>query len=125
MTVAPPSAPPRLERGAPFSGLIQVAGVHDLAEALALRAAGVHAMGLPLRLPVNAEDLTEPEAAQLVAEVERLPAPPLLPVGITTLPTGPRRRSSAACWACAACNCTARWRPPNWPGCGASFRTCS
>ncbi|BFR48068.1 phosphoribosylanthranilate isomerase [Nitratidesulfovibrio sp. HK-II] len=79
---------PRLERGAPIASLIQVAGVHDLAEALALRAAGVHAMGLPLRLPVNAEDLTETEAARLVAEVERLPAPPLLPVGITYIADG-------------------------------------
>lgn len=79
---------PRLERGAPITGLIQVAGVHNLAEALALRAAGVHAMGLPLRLPVNAEDLAEAEAARLVAEVERLPAPPLLPVGITYIADG-------------------------------------
>lgn len=80
---------PRLERGAPpFSGLIQVAGVHDLTEALALREAGVHAMGLPLRLPVNREDLAETEAARLVAEVERLPAPPLLPVGVTYIADG-------------------------------------
>lgn len=82
------SAIPRLERGAPCTGLIQVAGVHDMAEALALREVGVHAMGLPLRLPVNAEDLTEAEAARLVAEVERLPAPPLLAVGITYITDG-------------------------------------
>lgn len=82
------SAIPRLERGAPCTGLIQVAGLHDMAEALALREAGVHAMGLPLRLPVNAEDLTEAEAARLVAEVERLPAPPLLAVGITYITDG-------------------------------------
>jgi len=81
-------AAPRLEHGAPFAGLIQVAGVHDMAEALTLREAGVHAMGLPLRLPVNAEDLTEAEAARLVAAVERLPAPPLLPVGITYIADG-------------------------------------
>ncbi len=79
---------PRLEHGMPFAGLIQVAGVHDLAEALALREAGVHAVGLPLRLPVNAEDLTEAEAARLVADMERLPVPHLLPVGITYIADG-------------------------------------
>ena len=88
MTGGPRFAAPRLEHGAPFAGLIQVAGVHDMTEALALRHAGVHAMGLPLRLPVNAEDLTEADAARLVAEVERLPAPPLLPVGITYIVDG-------------------------------------
>lgn len=88
MTGVPLFEAPRLEHGAPFAGLIQVAGVHDMAEALALREAGVHAMGLPLRLPVNAEDLSEAEATRLVTAVERLPAPPLLAVGITYIADG-------------------------------------
>lgn len=48
---------------AQLDGLIQVAGVHDLAEARLCLDAGATLIGLPLRLPVNAEDLTEAEAA--------------------------------------------------------------
>ena len=58
---------------------IQIAGVHDLEEALLLHAAGVHAVGLPLRLPVNAEDLTEAQAAALVHQLPQ----GIIPVGIT------------------------------------------
>jgi phosphoribosylanthranilate isomerase len=46
-------------------GLIQVAGVHSLEEAQSLLHAGVDMIGLPLRLPVNEEDLCEAEAARL------------------------------------------------------------
>lgn len=51
-------------------GLVQVAGVHDFAEADLLARLGVDAIGLPLRLDVNAEDLSEAEAASLVAELK-------------------------------------------------------
>jgi phosphoribosylanthranilate isomerase len=47
------------------SGLIQIAGVHDLDEARALLAAGTDIVGLPLRLSVNAEDISEAKAADL------------------------------------------------------------
>ncbi len=56
-----------LRPGVPFQGLIQAAGAHDLAEAEAIHAAGVHCLGLPLRLPVHKPDLTEEEAATLIA----------------------------------------------------------
>lgn len=46
-------------------GLIQVAGVHDAAEAAMLLEEGADLIGLPLRLPVNTEDLSEAEAAVL------------------------------------------------------------
>ncbi len=65
--------------GRAFSGLIQVAGVHDLAEAQDVAEAGAHALGIPLRLPVHTPDLSEAEAAALVAA---LPAC-LVPVLIT------------------------------------------
>jgi phosphoribosylanthranilate isomerase len=65
--------------GRGFSGLIQVAGVHDLAEARDMADAGVHALGLPLRLPVHTPDLSEPEAEALVAALP----PALVPVLIT------------------------------------------
>lgn len=49
------------------SGLIQVAGIHDTAEARAVIASGVRWLGFPLRLPVHAEDLSEATAAALIA----------------------------------------------------------
>lgn len=70
---------PRMLRGAPLAGCIQIAGVHDMDEAALLAAHGVHAVGLPLRLPVNAEDLDEEAAARLVAALPE----GLTPVGIT------------------------------------------
>ena len=48
-------------------GLVQIAGVADLEEGRGLLAAGVDWLGWPLRLPVNAEDVAEAEAARLVA----------------------------------------------------------
>ncbi|WP_461209224.1 phosphoribosylanthranilate isomerase [Desulfocurvus sp. DL9XJH121] len=47
--------------------LVQVAGVHDADEALALARLGVDSVGLPLRLAVHAPDCTEAEAARIVA----------------------------------------------------------
>lgn len=48
-------------------GMIQIAGVIDRAEAQMLIDCGVRYLGFPLRLPVNAEDLSEEAAAQLIA----------------------------------------------------------
>ncbi|MFO7593992.1 MAG: phosphoribosylanthranilate isomerase [Pseudomonadota bacterium] len=50
-------------------GMIQVAGVIDSAEAEMLIGCGVKYLGFPLRLPVNAEDLSEAEAAALIASL--------------------------------------------------------
>lgn len=47
--------------------MIQVAGVIDKAEAQMLIDSGVKYLGFPLRLPVNVEDLSEAEAAALIA----------------------------------------------------------
>jgi len=47
--------------------MIQVAGVSDPAEAQLLIDSGVRYIGFPLRLPVNEEDLSEAEAAALIA----------------------------------------------------------
>lgn len=49
-------------------GLIQVAGVHDREEAQLLLNHGVDLIGIPLRLPVNAEDLPEAEAKAICSE---------------------------------------------------------
>lgn len=46
-------------------GLIQVAGIHDLEEAQLLVRAGVDLLGLPLRLTVHKEDLSEAQAARI------------------------------------------------------------
>lgn len=46
-------------------GLIQVAGVLDRAEALMLARAGVHSVGIPLRLPVHTPDVSETEAREI------------------------------------------------------------
>lgn len=45
---------------------IQIAGVHDLDEALLLARLGVESVGLPLRLAVHAEDCTEAQATRIV-----------------------------------------------------------
>lgn len=52
---------------------LQIAGVQDLAEARDLAAAGVEWIGIPLRLPVNREDVTDAQAAALVAAAAGLP----------------------------------------------------
>lgn len=46
--------------------LIQIAGVIDREEADLLINAGIKYLGFPLRLPVNKEDLSEDEAAELI-----------------------------------------------------------
>lgn len=51
---------------------IQIAGIHDQAEAALVARCGVPALGFPLRLAVHPEDLTEDEAARVIASI---PAP--------------------------------------------------
>lgn len=62
-----------------FNGFIQVAGVRDLDEARLLMDCGVRHLGFPLRLPVNAEDLSEAEAATIIRAIR----PPCFGVAIT------------------------------------------
>ena len=61
--------------------LIQVAGIHDRAEAALVQECGIHYLGFPLRLPVNREDLTEAEAAAIIRSFR----PPVRGVLITYL----------------------------------------
>lgn len=70
-----------LHKKSTFDGFIQIAGVHDVQEAQMLADCGVHSVGLPLRLPVNKEDLTEGEARDLIKQVRAQ----ILPVCITYL----------------------------------------
>lgn len=48
-------------------GWVQVAGIRDQAEARLVLEAGADLLGFPFRLPVHREDLTETEAARLIA----------------------------------------------------------
>lgn len=70
-----------LHKKSTFNGFIQIAGVHDVREAQMLADCGVHSVGLPLRLPVNKEDLPEGEARDLIKQVRAQ----ILPVCITYL----------------------------------------
>ncbi len=70
-----------LQRHVPFRGLIQVAGIHDMAEAVMLAECGFHSLGFPLRLPVNREDCTEEEAAKMAVRL----GPRIAPVCICYL----------------------------------------
>ena len=56
-----------------FRSGVQVAGVHDLAEAKLILQAGATALGFPLRLPEPREDLTEDEAAAVIAACPGVP----------------------------------------------------
>ncbi|MCP5062657.1 MAG: phosphoribosylanthranilate isomerase [Ignavibacteriae bacterium] len=49
-----------------FQNFIQVAGVIDKSEADLLLECGVNYLGFPLRLPINKEDLSEKEAAEII-----------------------------------------------------------
>lgn len=64
--------------GRPFAGLVQAAGVHDLDEALELARLGFHSIGFPLRLPVHAPDLSETEAAVVIAALPERVTPVLI-----------------------------------------------
>ena len=65
--------PMTADRVEAFRAGVQVAGVHDLAEAELILAAGATALGFPLRLPEPREDLTEDEAAAVVAACPSVP----------------------------------------------------
>ena len=56
-----------------FRAGVQVAGVHDLDEAQLILGAGATALGFPLRLPEPREDLTEDEAAAVIAACPPVP----------------------------------------------------
>lgn len=64
-----------------FQKFIQVAGVIDKTESDMLQRCGVNYLGFPLRLPVNKEDLSEAEAAEIIKNLE----PPFYGVLITYL----------------------------------------
>ncbi len=59
--------------------IVQIAGIKDLAEARLVLDCGITWLGFPLRLPVNAADTTEAEAAAIIAALP----PPAIPVLIT------------------------------------------
>jgi phosphoribosylanthranilate isomerase len=61
--------------------IIQVAGIIDSEEAKMLMDLGVEYLGFPLRLPVNKEDLSEEEAAEVIKKIN----PPHKAVLITYL----------------------------------------
>ena len=52
-----------------FEQVVQIAGIIDQAEADMLLETGVDLLGFPLRLPVNKEDLSEAEAADIIREI--------------------------------------------------------
>lgn len=70
-----------LHKHSRFHSLIQIAGVHDVQETHMLADCGVHCVGLPLRLPVNKEDITEDEARTIIQQTRAQ----ILPVCITYL----------------------------------------
>lgn len=76
-------ASPYMLRHTPLYGCIQIAGIHSAEEAHLLTRAGVHAIGIPLRLPINKEDISEDDAATLIAHAPEYPSI----VGITYIDT--------------------------------------
>jgi phosphoribosylanthranilate isomerase len=58
--------------------IIQIAGIKDLAEAELVLGCGVLWLGFPLRLPVNAADTSEEEAAAIIAALPALAIPVLI-----------------------------------------------
>jgi phosphoribosylanthranilate isomerase len=63
--------------------IIQIAGIIDREEAEMLISAGVNWLGFPFRLPVNKEDISEENAAEIIASLK----PPHAGVLITYLQT--------------------------------------
>jgi phosphoribosylanthranilate isomerase len=62
-------------------GIIQIAGIKDQAEASMLAGAGVHRLGIPLKLAHHEEDCSEAAAAEIIRLIE----PPASAVLITYL----------------------------------------
>ncbi len=52
-----------------FKRFIQIAGIIDKEEAEMLIKNGVEFLGFPLRLPINKEDITEKEAAEIISQL--------------------------------------------------------
>ena len=65
--------PMTADRVEAFRAGVQVAGVHDLDEAQLILGAGARALGFPLRLPEPREDLSEDEAAAVIAACSGVP----------------------------------------------------
>ncbi|MBL1214970.1 MAG: phosphoribosylanthranilate isomerase [Ignavibacteriae bacterium] len=61
-----------------FNKFIQIAGVIDKEEAELLINCGAEYLGFPLRLPVNKEDHTEEEAAEIIAGIGQRAVPILI-----------------------------------------------
>ncbi|MFA4860668.1 phosphoribosylanthranilate isomerase [Methanoregula sp.] len=51
--------------------LIQIAGVSDRNEANLLMACGVEYLGFPLRLPINKEDISDADAAEIIQSLKK------------------------------------------------------
>lgn len=66
-----------------FNNFIQIAGISDKNEAGMLINAGVNFLGFPLRLPVNKEDISENDAAEIIKSLN----PPNYGIVITYLNT--------------------------------------
>ena len=49
-----------------FNKFIQIAGISGKSEADMLINSGINYLGFPLRLPVNKEDISENEAAEII-----------------------------------------------------------
>lgn len=52
-----------------MNGLIQIAGVKDRADAMSIKAAGADWIGFPLRLSVHSEDISDEQAATIIADL--------------------------------------------------------
>ena len=61
-----------------FDKIIQIAGVIDEEEAKMLAECGADLIGFPLRLTVNREDLSEDDAASIIAKLIPTSKPVLL-----------------------------------------------
>lgn len=52
-----------------MKGLIQIAGVKDWTDAMSIKAAGADWIGFPLRLSVHSEDISDEQAATIIADL--------------------------------------------------------
>jgi len=52
-----------------MKGLVQIAGVKDRADAMTIKSAGADRIGFPLRLSVHSEDISDEQAARIIADL--------------------------------------------------------